>query len=1413
MKLSKYISAALLSGLSILSGLSLSSRALDFVDIPLYLLNSSIPNMVLMLDDSGSMDFEILTRRHYDACAYQYPYSPSLSSHPISSSGQDAVCFYEGENYSGGKACYNSPQGNIGSWNDRWSSVRVRPGYGVRIYRHGSYSDGNPAVITNDEIYMPTGFDNQVSSFQLYQTIEPTNNCGSERTDGYLDRTGSNRGYRYLYGDGTSDPSLDDNYNLQDRDYFTSEFGDWRVFSSAFNVTYYDPDTEYTPWTSDFADASFTAARGHGVNGGPGYNSTLDLTGSFYAVTEDTAGFTGARPARDVNSFRSDANGLIDIWDNYTLYQINGSTIASWHVTYEVVDDELGRNIVKREERLPPITDPAQVAHIQQNFANWYQYARKRSFVVNGAISELVNTSPNYRYSYGLINKDEMLMGAPADNKDLAAHNSDLIDHLFTNYRASGRTPLREGLNRVGTYLQNKGEKAPITEACQQNFSLLFTDGYWTTTSFSHPNINDEDGDSYLRTVADIAHYYYSNDLRTDLDDRVPPSIFNANEHQHLVTFPVAFGVEGSLQDTDSDGWPDDGTQQLGESDDWGDPSSGGSNKINDLWHAAFNSKGVFSSSRTPSELVRVLKQALAEVDKRVGAGSSAAINTGSLKSHSRAYQAKYNSATWSGDLVALPFDSNGFVGMTPSWEAAAELAMRPANSRVIITSDFDTDGNLAGVPFRYNDDGISSPAYTSQLRTGMSALNIQGSVEDYLTAFVDFLRGDSANEGGTAQTNWEPCAFEGQDCTLPAGTTTTVRYGINGTYNTQVHSGTVSCTDGVFENPLPGVTVSKSCEYAVTQGYAFRTRNSMLGDLIHSFPVYVGPPRSIRLPSDTYSREEVEAYNDFTEDWSSRPNMVYVGGNDGMLHGFDADTGRERLAYVPYHLAGHLHHLANSKFSHKYFVDGQISVGDVCLGGASCAWRSMLVGGLRTGERAVYALNVTNPANFAESSASDIFMWEFSSEDDPDMGYFFGNPLIVKLSTGKSAVIISNGYNSDNGKAVLFILDAETGQPLAEGGKLDTQRGSVSSPNGLSSPTAVDKDGDGDVDFVYAGDLQGNLWKFDISSTDPSKWGLAYNYHGSPIPLYGDDQRGGEGEKEEDEEIEEDDGKEDSDGQKNAAENYNAITVAPVVGRHDTKAGFMIYFGTGKYIESIDLSSIDQPTQSFFGIWDDNRDDAIFSSSITSGDLLQQKILLEDEFYPFDTNGDGVRNSNDQGIWLRLTSNNRPCWGEGCPEGGESVHRGWQFKLIYGNDNRGEKQVTNPILRNGRIIFTTLLPSNDVCDRGGRSWLMELSAADGSSLYEPPFDFNNDGEFDADDVDYGSWGMVNTSDYCSDGQCQSPGGLMIDEIIQTPTIMSCGEGVECKYVSGSDGLINKINENPGNLSQGRQSWRGLWKE
>jgi type IV pilus assembly protein PilY1 len=276
------------------------------------------------------------------------------------------------------------------------------------------------------------------------------------------------------------------------------------------------------------------------------------------------------------------------------------------------------------------------------------------------------------------------------------------------------------------------------------------------------------------------------------------------------------------------------------------------------------------------------------------------------------------------------------------------------------------------------------------------------------------------------------------------------------------------------------------------------RSRDRLLGDIVNSDPVYVGDevyPALFRLPG-----AEGQAYHAFRAEKRNRVKMVYVGANDGMVHGFvagagsggnqcGASLGQELFAYVPGAVVGGLPHLAKPDYTHRFYVDGPLFAGDAYLDlGDGDKWRTLLVGGLGNGGRAVFALDVTDPCAFDAGKV----LWEFQHAD---LGYTHARPLVAKLNNGQWAAIAGNGYNSDQGHAVLFLIDLKTGALIRQ---IDADAGAGALDNGLMSPTPLDADNNGTVDYVYAGDNLGRLWKFDLSSANPNDWGVAFG--GQPL-------------------------------------------------------------------------------------------------------------------------------------------------------------------------------------------------------------------------------------------------------------------------------------------------------------------------
>jgi type IV pilus assembly protein PilY1 len=837
---------------------------------------------------------------------------------------------------------------------------------------------------------------------------------------------------------------------------------------------------------------------------------------------------------------------------------------------------------------------------------------------------------------------------------------------------------------------------------------VLFTDGYWNGSSPYEAAIDDEDGDGVSDTVADVAHYFYTEDL-SPLPDNVPTTSIDPNEAQHMVTFTVAFGVEGNLVDTDDDGYPN---PELAENGAWTNGSiDTDPERIDDLWHAAFNSKGYYVSAQSSSGVAQAIASALLEIADRVGSAASVATNTGSLNAGSKLFQARFDSADWKGQLLAFQINLNGTIDATSAWDASTRVnAQNYDTGREIITwnplVDNPAGGTVegAGIPFRAPADYTSPNSLTELSSDQISYLMTSAPFsiasvdpieinenQSYLEDAVNFLRGDDSNELG---------------------------------------------------------------------GRGFRLRNSILGDIVNSDPKYVAAPNS-RYPDAL----EAKSYADFVSDNASRQGVVYVGANDGMLHGFRDDTGDEILAFVPNKVYQNLDALLIPKYEHRYFVDGGSNIIDVYLpnmpdpdSATNGLWRTVLASGLSGGGQSVFALDVTDPTIYNEANADQVVLWEFDDSDDADLGYTYSKVQMAKMNDGTWAAVFGNGYNnteadgnaSATGHAVLFIVDIETGEVLK---KIDTMAGSTGTPNGLATPLLIDigEDGNLDVDYIYAGDLEGNMWKFDVTDPNSSNWEPAWTSGGTPQPLF-------------------------------TTSANQPITGQPQAAFHpDNLGGYMIYFGTGKYLETGDNDAFAQTTQTFYGIWDK---ESATAPNIAVGDLLAQSIT--DQYaQAFDTNGDGT---DDETYTLRDVSDEPIDW---------DVHDGWVLDLIPdkvegvdNTDNFGERQVSNPIVRNGRIIFTTLVPSNVECEFGGMSFLMEVDFRTGGALEFPAFDLNGDGVYDADDTD-------------ASGRASDVG------IMPTVSILA-DDAQDVAFGSGASGSIDVIQISVGDQSYGRQSWRKL---
>jgi type IV pilus assembly protein PilY1 len=544
--------------------------------------------------------------------------------------------------------------------------------------------------------------------------------------------------------------------------------------------------------------------------------------------------------------------------------------------------------------------------------------------------------------------------------------------------------------------------------------------------------------------------------------------------------------------------------------------------------------------------------------------------------------------------------------------------------------------------------------------------------------------------------------------------------------------------------------------------GGTFRNRGNLLGDIVNSDPLFVGVENHGNQWLPGVEGSSYLAFRN-NEDYLNRRKMIYVGANDGMLHAFNAEkasanAGTEVFAYVPHAVFDHLIDLTSPSYSHQYYVDGSPVVADVYFDGA---WRTLLVGTTGAGGRGVFGLDVTDPTSFDENNV----LWEFTQADDPDLGYTLSEPSIFRMQDGHWAVIVANGYNSDAGKAVLFILDAKDGGVIK---KIDTESAGngVVAKNGLSSPIAIDVNGDRIIDDIYAGDLLGNVWKFDVSSIHPADWDIAYEQDSSPAPLFVACA---------------------NDSDPCLPADRQPITAKLQVGQVGASqtGGMMVYFGTGKYFEEGDEQAGSPPQmQTFYGIWDQNTGDS-------ADDIFSDRASLQQQTIDFEATA--VNSAGHTAAFIaRVTSQNAVNYAE---------KRGWFLNFITPSGLlEGERVVSYPFLRNGRLLFTTLIPNSDLCSFGGSGWTMELEALTGNRLNSPTVDFfGKDGSASPD-------GNIGEEDKVFfDGGGYVASGEKSTSIPEMPGIAYTNL-FEYRYQSQTDGSITTRKGLSG-MTLGRQSW------
>jgi type IV pilus assembly protein PilY1 len=533
----------------------------------------------------------------------------------------------------------------------------------------------------------------------------------------------------------------------------------WRqrfMRSTDTNTIYYNPEVRYLPWVNAdgtrYAAASVTAAK---VDPEPGVGGTVNLT-----------------DVRNVNTLwcyrdsRSDCSWSSESYNPGLYYRLNRDTGGSFRDpqtsgNYTEFNINSGTTFTKYPDRTDCTGTSCTQAQERQNFANWFVFYRSRVLLAKASVGEaLYDTEDKFRFGYGRINKTsrDWIDGyrtrtIESGVRDYnAARKAELLNWLHA-MPIGGGTPLRRAMQDIGNYYSDAGTAGPWSDTpgtattaasqktCRRAYHMLVTDGYWNDTTGASNlnavgNVDNADGSTitgaggrsyqYLRSrpyldgrsdqLADYAMQYWKNDLRPDLANKVVPSAADPSFWQSMTNFTIGLGVRGLLDPATDLPSLTSGTKT------WT------TDQIDDLWHAAVNSRGEYFSAKDPGELTRAIRSAVGQAVNRELREAGVAAATTVLEADNRKYIPKYQTAAWIGDIDAYLLDANGQAG-GKVWSAAAKLPLW--SDRKIYTWDAGKT-TPSGVTFTWSDMSAGN-------RTAIGAAGTQ--------TMVDYIRGDRSNE------------------------------------------------------------------------------------------------------------------------------------------------------------------------------------------------------------------------------------------------------------------------------------------------------------------------------------------------------------------------------------------------------------------------------------------------------------------------------------------------------------------------------------------------------------------------------------------------------------------------------------------------------------------------------------------
>lgn len=924
------------------------------------------------------------------------------------------------------------------------------------------------------------------------------------------------------------------------------------------------------------------------------------------------------------------------------------------------------------------------------NFANWFVYYRSRLFIAKASIPEAIHgLTDSVRLGWATIHPGQYQVDGVNSTivqqgvRDLSRSHKIAFTTWIRGLGTSAGTPSKEAIYQVGQYFKRDDAKSPWSTdmvngtpvaqhlQCRRSFNVLVTDGYYRQSNTSLTNIDDTPvapsrtssntytpaypfRDSAENTLADFAMQFWKNDLQDGITDKVSPKKAKFSQEnptaadikiadiksdpatwQHLNQFMVGFGVTGTLPRSDATLLQ---LSNCGETEGRCWPTSP-VNEIDDLWHAAINSRGEYFDVNTPDDLKSAIRAAAVggaptPLNEAGVATASSALITNNTK-----YVPEYTPNTWTGDIKAYRLDNLGNASASPIW--VASTLVPDADARNIFVWD---GGTKSAYEFR-GSNVYNNMRTRNLLSSGINAASI--------TSLVTYLRG-GANPGEIYRDRGTPPGK------LPDFVNSTPLF--------------------VKEGPNLGYS-----QLPIEQGGDASYRNYL------SLKNGVVPTGSTALPRTG--------------------SVLLIGGNGGMMHGFNAATGVETFGFIPETALSNLakitqRNYGNADNAHQYFVDGPLVESDVYT--VAGAWVNMVYGTMGAGGRSIFALklNMAHPEILDASSA----VWETTASDSEDIGYITTEPQVGVLPNGKWKVFLGNGVESNSGKAALLMLDAETGAVTSLATPTPTGEKS-----GLGGVRLV-KNSSGHVVAAYAGDIHGRLWRFEYDGKSKE---MKVGYGGTPLfRAY---------------------------GPVGDAFLPQPITATPLVvaAASAQGSGQLVIFGTGRLL--YDTDSSDTSLQTVYGVLDRVAADQSTATStkvfnLTSSDrnlLVHQDIGVLSTVAQFN----GQVPTGESKVFIDVVTNTRTA----------DRTDGWLMDLNIPTSNatnspKDHPKVIYPIQVFGKsVLITSVKPASNAesCDSAiGQGYAFFLNALTGNKKVLPSLDADGNGVINADDGIRAGWSL-----------------------------------------------------------------------